>query len=179
MLLRLKSALKSLTRRVHYTNDRHLYLMSRVSKVLALKRKRQGRSDGLVLKHLQTASHAERTTLQVEWIARGVHPWDRTRAAESRQKLYTQQCLEDAQVAIHDLFDEITDVEAIAVRVFSSASQPPVMAGVVHRRDLKHSVFDSPGMNLKTLGVNFRMNEWRLEPLVSVEEHAEINQAQG
>jgi hypothetical protein len=176
---RLKLALKSLVRRVHYSGDSHLFVISRVRKALALRRHRQGRSDGLKLKRLKTISHAKRTTLHVEWIARAIHPWDRNRAPLSQQKLYTQQCLEDAQTAIHSLFEEIAEVEAIAVRVFSSPSQPPVMAGIVHREDLMHAVYNSPGMNLKSLGMSFKMNDWRLEPLASTEEHAEINQGHG
>jgi hypothetical protein len=133
----------------------------------------------LELKRLKTISHAEKTTLHVEWIARAIHPWDRHRAPQSMQKLYTQQCLEDAQTAIHNLFDNITDVEAIAVRVFSCPSQPPVMAGIVHREDLMRAVYNSPGMNLKSLGMSFKMNDWQLEPLSSTKGHAEINQAHG
>jgi hypothetical protein len=179
MPLRLKSVLKSLVRRIRYSGDSHLYVIAQVRKVLALKRHRQGRSDGLRLKRLKTISQAEKTTLHVEWIARAIHPWDRNRPPQSLQKLYTQQSLEDAQTAIHNLFDEIADVEAIAVRVFSSASEPPVMAGIVRREDLRRSIYDSPGMNLKTLGVSFNLNDWRLEPLAAIEDHLEVNQAHG
>jgi hypothetical protein len=160
------SRLKSLISRVYSSRDNHPYVISRVRKALALKRRRQGRNDGLELKRLKT-------TLHVEWIARAVHPWDRNRAAMSVQKLYTQQCLEDTQTAIRSLFDEIPDIEAIAVRVFSAASQPPVMAGIVHRDDLMRAVYSSPGMNLKSLGVSFKLSDWRLEPLATMEEHGD------
>lgn len=163
MLGRLKLALRSLIGRAHFSKDSHSYVISRVRKALALNRRRDARTDGLKLTHLKT-------TLHVEWIARAVHPWDRNRAAMSVQKLYTQQCLEDAQAAIERLFDEIPDAEAIEVRVFSAASQPPVMAGIVQRKDLRRAVYTSPGMNLKSLGVSFKMSDWRLEPLATMEE---------
>jgi len=169
MLLRFKSALRSCLN-VIYATDRHPYLAARVRKALALNRRREARADGLELKRLQT-------TLLVEWIARAVHPWDRHRAAMSVQKLYTTQCLEDAQAAIRRLFDEIPDVDAIEVRVFSLASQPPVLAGVVHRTDLRRAIHNSPGMNLKSLGVRFMLSDWRLDPLPPLEDHVERSQA--
>ncbi|MBV8134923.1 MAG: hypothetical protein JO121_04665 [Deltaproteobacteria bacterium] len=53
----------------------------------------------------------------------------------SMQKLHTTQCLEDAQAAIYQLFDEIPEAEAIEVRVFSGETQPPVLAGIVPRAE--------------------------------------------
>jgi hypothetical protein len=63
----------------------------------------------------------------------------------SVQKLHTTQCLEDAQAAIYQLFDEIREAEAIEVRVFSGETQPPVLAGIVPRGDLKHAIYESNG----------------------------------
>ncbi len=147
-------------------------MSTRVKRVLALRSHRQGRDDGLELKSL-------RTTLQVEWIAREVHPWDRNRPPRSVQKLYTMQCLQDTHTAIEGLFKEISEVEALDIRVFSAPSQSLVIAGLVHREDLTHAIFDSPAMNLKTLGISFRMSSWRLEPLAAAEDYAEIKQARG
>ena len=171
MLFSLTSALRSLFGSFR-TSDHPRYLGARVKKVLALKSHRQGRVDGLELKGLKT-------TLQVEWIAREVHPWDRNRPPMSVQKLYTLQCLQDTHTAIEGLFNEIPEVEALDIRIFSAPSQSVVIAGLVHREDLTHAVFDSPAMNLKTLGVSFRMSNWRLEPLAAVQEHAEIKRARG
>jgi hypothetical protein len=168
-VLSLKLALRSLISRI-YSKRNHLYVGTRVRKALALNRRREARVDGLELKRLKTTVH-------VEWIAREVHPWDRNRPAMSVQKLYTLQCLEDAQAAIERLFDQIPDAEAIEVRVFCTAAQPPVMAGIIHRTDLRHAIHDSPGMNLKSLGVKFKMSDWRLEPLPMVEDHAESRHA--
>jgi hypothetical protein len=169
MLLRLKSALRTLIGRIH-SSVHPQYVSSRVRKALALNRRNEARVDGLELKRLKTI-------LQVEWIAREVHPWDRRRHPMSVRRLYTLQCLEDAQAAIERLFDQIPDVEAIEVRVFSAASQPPVMTGTVHRKDLMHAVHSSPGMNLKSLGLRFKMSDWRLEPLPAVEDHGDSGQA--
>jgi len=91
-VLSLKFALRSLISRI-FSNNNHPYVGSRVRKALALNRRREARIDGLELRRLKT-------TLLVEWIAREVHPWDRNRPALSVQKLYTLQCLEDAQAAI-------------------------------------------------------------------------------
>jgi hypothetical protein len=169
MLVRFKSALRSFINRF-YAVDRPSYLDTRVRKALALNRRHEARSDGLELKHLET-------TLVVEWIAREVHPWERFGTAMSMQKLYTTQCLQDTQAAIARLFAAIPEAEAIEVRVFSAASQPPILAGTVHRKDLKRAVYKSLGMNLKSLGISFRLSDWRLEPLPQMEEHAERSRA--
>ena len=172
MLLRLKLFLRSLLHHVPFNLDRP-YIRARVRKALALHhRARAARPDGLELKRLST-------TLEVEWIAREVHPWDRHRAAMSVQKLYTVQCLTDTQTAIERLFHELPDVETVELRVFGSVAEFPLLAGVVQRKDLRRAVYNSPGMNLKSLGVSFKLSDWRLEPMPSVKEHAEAKQARG
>lgn len=113
-----------------------------------------------------------------EWIAREVHPWDRHRPAKSVQKLYTKQCLTDTHSAIARLFHELPEVETLELRVFGSALESLLMAGIVHRKDLKRAVYNSPAMNLKSLGMSFKLNDWRLEPMAPVYEHTEAKQAQ-
>jgi hypothetical protein len=169
MLVKLKSALRSFINRFHRLEPASC-IESRVRKALALNRRHEARSDGLELKLLET-------TLLVEWIAREVHPWERFGTAMSIQKLYTTQCLQDTQAAIQRLFAMIPEAEAIEVRVFSATSMTPILAGIVHRKDLKRAVYKSLGMNLKSLGISFRLSDWRLEPLPPMEEHAERSRA--
>src|SRR5713101_639401 len=107
MLFRLTSAPRSLVNRIRSTNN-HPYVSSRVGRDSPL-------TDATKLGSTEELKRFG-TTLEVEWIAREVHPWDRNRTPTSVQRLYTLPCLEDAHTAIERLFDEIPDGETLQDR---------------------------------------------------------------
>jgi hypothetical protein len=55
------------------------------------------------------------------------------------------------------------------VRVFHHDSAFPLMAGIVNKGDLIPPGRGALGMKLKTLGVNFKMSNWQLEPLQALD----------
>jgi hypothetical protein len=63
------------------------------------------------------------------------------------------------------LFAEIPVLDAIEVRVRRQPSQAPLLAGIVHRRDLREPSSRSTSMRLRSLGLMFRMVDLRLEQI--------------
>jgi hypothetical protein len=49
--------------------------------------------------------------------------------------------------------------------VLERGSKSKLIAGVVHRSDLDAQVGSSLGMRLKTIGINYRCADLRLEPI--------------
>jgi hypothetical protein len=103
--------------------------------------------------------------LRVEWFARDVHPWDRDLPERRKAELFAQQCLEDVDAAIPRLFEQLPEIEVVEIGVLERASESKIIAGVVHRSDLNAQVGSSLGMRLKTIGINYRCADLRLEPI--------------
>ncbi len=134
------------------------YLLARVQGALALRPRAAMRSDRLELT-------AIKTTMRLEWVARDIHPWDRWTQQPQAERLFARQCLADAEAAIMRLFDQMPEVDEIDLSVLRRPTEPPLLTGIVNRRDLELSRRGSPAMKLKTLGLKFRMYDSRLEPL--------------
>jgi len=128
----------------------------RIDRALALHTRGEVRSDGL-----QLAS--AKTTLNIEWLARDIHPWDKDVSAERAEQLFAQQCLNDTNAVIARLFDELPMLDTIELSVKRSPDQPPLLTGIVHRSSLRDTSNHSIGMRLRALGVSFRMNNFCLE----------------
>jgi hypothetical protein len=124
----------------------------KIDRALALHQRGEVRSDGLQLT-------SARTTLNIEWLARDIHPWDRDMSAEKAEQLFAEQCLNDTNAAIARLFTELPVLDAIELRVKRSPGQPPLLSGVVHRSSLRQTGDCSIGMRLRSLGLTFRMNK--------------------
>ena len=107
--------------------------------------------------------------MQVEWIARDIHPWDRSISCELKERLHTQQCLDDTQAAIDRLFYAIPTLNSLRIRVFSESPRSLLITGVIKRNQLKLVRHLPVGMKLKTLGVQFRIANWKLEPLSALD----------
>ena len=103
--------------------------------------------------------------LRVEWFARDVHPWDRDLPERRKAELFAQQCLEDVDAAIPRLFEELPEFDVLEIGVLERASKSKIIAGVVHRNDLGAQVRSSLGMRLKSIGINYRCADLRLEPI--------------
>jgi hypothetical protein len=102
-------------------------------------------------------------TLQVEWLAREVHPWNRDLPDDQLERLFTQQCLDDTDAAISRIFKEIPVLDTIEVCVRRRPDGPALLAGTVRRNALEMNDHASVGMRLRGLGVRFRINNLRLE----------------
>lgn len=116
------------------------------------------RPDGLSLNHL-------RNSLEIEWRAREIHPWDRNLPAIHVAQLFAEQCLDDANAALERLFLSIPEIEVIEFKVIGPETSAPILTGSVSRREVMTVNAMSSGMRLKKLGVKYHLNNWHFEPL--------------
>ncbi|HEX4346996.1 MAG TPA: hypothetical protein VHZ73_05450, partial [Vicinamibacterales bacterium] len=91
-------------------------LHRRVAKTLALKPRGAVFNDGLPIKKI--SNH-----LEVEWLARGVHPWDLDLPREQRDELFAIEAVGDTLAAILRMFDRLPEVDTIRLRVLGP--EPP------------------------------------------------------
>src|SRR5208282_3730896 len=103
--------------------------------------------------------------VRVEWFARDVHPWDSDLPERRKAELFAQQCLEDVDAAIPRLFAQLPEIDVLEIQVLERSTQNKIIAGVVDRGDLAAQAGSSSGMRLKTIGINFRCTDLRLEPI--------------
>jgi hypothetical protein len=96
-------------------------------------------------------------SLEVEWYARDVHPWDRDLPAECRAELFTAGLMADTTVAIRQMFECVAEIDVLRVRVLEpNEPHRPVLAGTVSRSDLNACATSaSPTMTLKLLGIHY------------------------
>lgn len=127
----------------------------KIQRALALHWRGEARRDGLVLT-------AARTRLQVEWIAREVHPWDRDLPLPIAQRRFSEQCLDDTRAAIERLFNQFPMLDSIEICVKRNRSDPPLLSGTVSRRDLDLVNFSSTTMTLHAFGLKFRLEDREL-----------------
>ena len=130
----------------------------RVRHAVESRRHGVGRGGGLKLAALNTV-------LRVEWIARGIHPWEQNSGQDHKDRLFTEQCLDDTLAVIEQLFKEMPDLSALEIGVRREASEAPLLAGVVKRAQLEQAGHRAPGMKLKMIGIQFHVFNWKLEPL--------------
>jgi len=106
-----------------------------------------------------------RTRLDITWTARNVHPWDRHGSQEQTGAQFVRQALNDAEVAITRLFDNLPDIDEIAVSVLESGSDKIIMAGTVHRSSLANQTAASVKMRLMNWGIRFSLAGSYFEPV--------------
>lgn len=133
-------------------------LAMRVRRAVESRRHGETKGGGLKLAALSTV-------LRVEWMAREIHPWEQSSRQDHKDRLFTEQCLEDTLAVIERLFKEMPDLSALEIGVRREASEAPVLAGVVKREQLTQAGDHAPGMKLKMIGVQFHIFNWKLEPL--------------
>jgi hypothetical protein len=131
-----------------------------IERALALHSRGEIRSDGLGATNLATQ-------LQIEWRARGIHPWDRGLVAPAqRAAAFVEQSLADTEAAICRLFEALPQVDVIALRVLDRTSETVIISGTVSR--LAVSARDqnlSTGMRLLYLGLTYHSAGSLFEPL--------------
>jgi hypothetical protein len=168
-----------LLQKLRHHRSKTNFLRKRVSRALALHRRGEVRADGLKLCSIQT-------TVRVEWTARDVHPWDRQIDNRLRERLFARQCLEDVDAAITRLFEQLPELDVLEFRVFyddralllfdgrtqvSAAHAPGVIeVGEVERAEVGTASHLPSLMKLKSMGIQFRVSNWRLEPLGAFKE---------
>jgi len=105
--------------------------------------------------------------LDVEWHARALHPWDGDLGPERQAQLFASRLLDDTATAIRRLFDALPEVDSIRILVREPApAHETLLEGTVSRAAVGECAgCRSPAMMLKLLGVCFRLNDGRLEPL--------------
>ena len=121
-----------------------------IERALALHLRVEVRSDGLALK---TVSNR----LEIEWWARDIHPWDRHDSPEQRAWLFFRQSLADTEAAITRLFQELPQVDVIALTVRERNSESVILAGTVDRSAMEPDANLSVGMRLWQRGISYRM----------------------
>jgi hypothetical protein len=127
---------------------------------LALNRRGEARSDGLVASRVISR-------LEVEWLARDIHPWDQDRdlSSEERGNLFVEQCLSDTYAATSRLFDSLSQLDTIDIRVLDPESKTTIITGRICRADLENLDHLSVGMRLRLSGATFRLSGWNFDPL--------------
>jgi hypothetical protein len=129
-------------------------LRNRVIKALTIAPRGGAAGDGLLLCKMSPS-------LNVEWYARDLHPWDRDLPIERRAERFTAELMADTVVAIRQIFERLAEIDAIHIRVLDPTEpHKTVLAGTVCRDDLNATRgCPSPAMSLKLLGVQHLMTE--------------------
>jgi hypothetical protein len=107
--------------------------------------------------------------LRLEWRARDVHLWDRDLPEPLQAQQFVRQSLADADAAIARLFETVPELQVADIAVRAPGSDLVIMAGTVHRDDLRTSTRLSVEMRLKTLGIQYRVIGCRFDPISTPE----------
>jgi hypothetical protein len=141
-------------------------LFAIVTRALALQR-RPGAGGKVDRLHLNQITGQ----LQVEWQARGIHPWDRDTPPQCQAELFCEQTLDDVEAVVVRLFRSLPEIEMMAVRVIEP---PPSRNVLVAGRVVRERLSDDPlptsrRMRLKMLGLRYDIIDGQLQPLKEVE----------
>jgi hypothetical protein len=131
-----------------------------IERALALHLQGEARRDGLKIEKLTNR-------LEIEWRARDVHPWDRHAPPDRRALLYVRQSLVDTETAIMRLFQNLPQLDVIALTVLEHNSDTVIMTGTVCRDEAEPAAELSAGMRLWKRGVKYHSDGWVFEPLGS------------
>lgn len=125
----------------------------RIQQALELERRGEARKDGLKLVAVQHR-------LEIQWEARGIHPWDRHLPRDERQRRFVEQSLADTEAAIARLFEASPELGVIDFRVTEPRSGATMLSGEIARTDFENArTSPSVRMRLIDMGVNFESLE--------------------
>jgi len=93
------------------------------------------------------------THMQVTWIARPLHPWDRDLPVFEQEEAFGVQCLQDVDVAISRLFERFELVASLDVVVLHPVSRTSILTGCVLRHEFADAKRLSVTMRLKMVGL--------------------------
>ena len=103
---------------------------------------------------------------ECEWMARPADPWDVCLPTSVRERNMTQQALKDAMKVRDLLFSVLPDAATANIRVYRKADPPDlIIAGTVKREEPTQKGIRSLVMRVKLCGLQFRLDDGRLEPL--------------
>jgi len=101
-------------------------LAVRVRHAIESRRHGEAKGGGLKLAALSTV-------LRVEWMAREIHPWEQNSWQDQKDRLFTEQCLEDTLAVIERLFKE-SGIAGEAIDHFCMAATISGAAAAVAKR---------------------------------------------
>ena len=103
---------------------------------------------------------------ECEWVARAADPWDAELPASIRERNVAKQVLKDAMQVRDLLFSIFPDVASANIRVYRNAEPPDlIIAGTIKRDEPTLKGIRSLMMRVKLSGLQFRLDDGRLEPL--------------
>jgi hypothetical protein len=131
-----------------------------VRRALALRPRGAIPNDVLILNNLILSGRC----LKLEWLARDIHPWNRDLPLIEQAELFSEQALQDTDVALIRLFQGLAEIEQIEFQVLKpDGFGDIILAGVVDReRVLAPELLLSLRMRLLNLGVTYQMVDNRL-----------------
>ena len=123
--------------------------LRKVRTALVLHKRGEVRCDGITIQSLST-------TLEIAWSARDVHPWDHDDPPDQKAARFVQQSMEDAEAAIGRLFEALTDIDSISVRVMDKEADRIIIEGTVHRCSMDKT---NPSVKMRLLNSGIRILE--------------------
>jgi hypothetical protein len=127
----------------------------RVELALELERRGEARKDGLQLEKMQNR-------LEIQWRARGIHPWDPHLPSDARQARFIEQALLDTEAAIARLFGSLREVDLIDLSVTDPESNATLPCGTVHRSDFQN-VRPSPSVRMRLIEMGVSLESLELD----------------
>jgi len=97
--------------------------------------------------------------LQLEWIARDIHPWDRDDLSDVQAEKFFDQFLADTENAIDRLFTTLPHLDQIDVTVRDPASDAVIASGTMDRVGQDNDKSTSTRMRLMARGLRCDLNE--------------------
>ena len=73
--------------------------------------------------------------------------------------------MKDADAALERLFATLPEIDVIEFKMLEPNSGASILSGTVTRSESMNVRAPSSGMRLKQLGVTYRLQNWRFEPL--------------
>ena len=131
-----------------------------IDNALALYRRNEVRSDGLVLNSLCNR-------LEICWYARDLHPWDYALSPEQKESAFNLQAMEDTEAAVLRIFERRPEVQIIEVKVLESNSSTLLASGTIQRSALNAAGFRSPSVRMRLGEMGIRYFWAPIDPHVS------------
>ena len=126
-----------------------------VRRALALRPRGAIPNDVLILNNLVLSGHR----LKLEWRARDIHPWDRDLPLTEQADLFSEQALQDTDLALIRLFQGLTEIDQVEFQVRKpDGFGDVILAGLVDRESVLAPERPlSLRMRLRNLGVIYQM----------------------
>ncbi len=122
-------------------------LRRRIRRALALNLRGEARDDGLDLVRISNR-------LEIQWRARGIHPWDRETPVGRDEGIFFDQLFRDTDAALDRLFKALPQIDIVDLKVYEPATGELMLSGTVHRGALDRARSTaSVRMRLHLLGV--------------------------